>query len=339
MAGESKVGEHQGGQQQRSGEHQQGDITRVWSVVLAVVLVPAAVAMPWLPQWMMAFTTTAVAKGLVVLGLMVLWRAGLVSFGQALYYAVGGYTVGLLGVYAGVTDVVAAVVLAAIAGGLVAAFVGTLLARYREIFFAMLSLAFSMILYGLLVKSEVLGSTDGIPLKRPTLLGGALDPSTRLLVVYVVTMLTALVSGLFTRLYLNSTTGALLEPIRDNEIRVEYLGASVRGTIHGLLILAGILAGLGGALTALTVGHIDPTMAYWTMSGSFVFATVLAGTGSVLAPFLGALLFEIIRVVALQFVPQYWQLILGTALLLIILYLPGGVWSLFERKRVEAVRE
>ena len=115
--------------------------------------------------------------------------------------------------------------------------------------------------------------------------------------------------------------------------------SSVRATIHGMLVLAGILSGFGGALTALAIGHIDPTMAYWTMSGSFVFATVLAGTGSVLAPFLGALLFEIIRVVALQFLPEYWQLILGTALLLIILYLPGGIWSLFERKHVEAARE
>ena len=317
-------------------DHGAGSITRIWTIVLAAVLVPAAFAMPWLPQWIMPFVTTAVAKGLVVLGLMVIWRAGLVSFGQALYYAVGGYTVGLLGVYAGVTDICLAVVLAGLAGGLVAALTGTLLARYREIFFAMLSLAFSMILYGVLVKSEALGSTDGIPLKRPTLFGQALEPSTRLLVVYVMTMVTALASGLFMRVYLRSTTGALLEPIRDNEIRVEYLGASVRATIYGMLVLAGILAGLGGALTALAVGHIDPTMAYWTMSGSFVFATVLAGTGSVLAPFLGALLFEIIRVVALQYFPEYWQIILGSALLLIILYLPGGIWSLFERKRLEA---
>ena len=317
-------------------DHGAGSITRIWTIVLTAVLVPAAFAMPWLPQWIMPFVTTAVAKGLVVLGLMVIWRAGLVSFGQALYYAVGGYTVGLLGVYAGMTDIFLAVVLAGLAGGLVAALTGVLLARYREIFFAMLSLAFSMILYGVLVKSEALGSTDGIPLKRPTLLGQTLEPSTRLLVVYVMTMVTALASGLFMRVYLRSTTGALLEPIRDNEIRVEYLGASVRATIYGMLVLAGILAGLGGALTALAIGHIDPTMAYWTMSGSFVFATVLAGTGSVLAPFLGALLFEIIRVVALQHFPEYWQLILGTALLLIILYLPGGIWSLFEKKRGEA---
>ena len=310
-------------------------ISRAMSTMLGMVLTAAAVALPWLPQWMMPFVTTAVAKGLVVLGLMLMWRAGLVSFGQALYFAIGGYTVGLLGVYAAVTDILVTVALGGVAAGIVAALTGILLARYRDIFFAMLSLAFSMILYGLLVKSEALGSTDGIPLKRATLLGYALEPSTRLFIVYVMTMATAVIAGIFAQIYLRSTTGALLEPIRDNEIRVEYLGASVKGTIHGLLVLAGALAGLGGALTALTIGHIDPTMAYWTMSGSFVFATVLAGTGSVLAPFLGALLFELIRVIALQWVPEYWQLILGTALLLIILYLPGGIWSLFERKRAE----
>ena len=322
----------------QTADFQTGSISRTWTIGLSVVLIPIAVAMPWFPLWMMPFVTAAVAKGLVVLGLMVMWRAGLVSFGQALYFAVGGYTVGLLGVYAGMTDMIVAVLLAGVAGGLVAALTGLLLARYREIFFAMLSLAFSMILYGLLVKSEALGSTDGIPLKRPTLMGQHVEASTRLLIVYVMTMVTALISGLLMQRYLNSPTGALLEPIRDNEIRVEYLGASVRSTIYGMLVLAGIMAGLGGALTALTIGHIDPTMAYWTMSGSFVFATVLAGTGSVLAPFLGALLFEIIRVVALQYVPEYWQLILGTALLLIILYLPGGIWSLFERKREEPAR-
>ena len=322
----------------QTADFQTGSISRTWTIGLSVVLIPIAVAMPWFPLWMMPFVTAAVAKGLVVLGLMVMWRAGLVSFGQALYFAVGGYTVGLLGVYAGMTDMIVAVLLAGVAGGLVAALTGLLLARYREIFFAMLSLAFSMILYGLLVKSEALGSTDGIPQKRPTLMGQHVEASTRLLIVDVMTMVTALISGLLMQRYLNSPTGALLEPIRDNEIRVEYLGASVRSTIYGMLVLAGIMAGLGGALTALTIGHIDPTMAYWTMSGSFVFATVLAGTGSVLAPFLGALLFEIIRVVALQYVPEYWQLILGTALLLIILYLPGGIWSLFERKREEPAR-
>jgi branched-chain amino acid transport system permease protein len=93
---------------------------------------------------------------------------------------------------------------------------------------------------------------------------------------------------------------------------------------------------VGGVLTALAVGHIDPEMAYWTTSGGFVFVTILAGTGSVIAPFLGSLLFEVVRSFAMVHTPETWQLILGSALLLTILFFPGGLWSLFERKRAGA---
>ena len=307
--------------------------SRTAATVALVMLAVAAAAVPLLPEWVIFFVTVAIAKGLVVLGLMVMWRSGLVPFGQALYFAGGAYTVGLLGRFAGVTDIVIATIAGGIVGALLAALVGLLLARYREIFFAMLSLAFSMILYGVLVKTETLGSTDGIPVTKPTLFGAVLAPHARLVSVYILTMIVAALSALFMRRYLNSTMGALLEPIRDNEIRVEYLGASVQRTIHLMLVLAGGLAGLGGALTAYTIGHIDPTMAYWTTSGSFVFTTILAGTGSVFAPFAGALVFEAIRTIAVSYVPQYWQIILGGSLLLIILYVPGGLWSLFQRRR------
>ena len=106
-----------------------------------------------------------------MLGLVVLWRAGLVSFGQALYYCIGAYTVALFARWTGFTDAIGLVLLGGIAAGVMAAVVGFLLARYREIFFAMLSLALSMILYGVLVKTESLGSTDGFSVAMPTFLG------------------------------------------------------------------------------------------------------------------------------------------------------------------------
>src|SRR5262249_34510751 len=132
----------------------QGDrIATVWSF-LAV-----AVAGFVLPDWMISLATIAFANGLVVLGLIVMWQAGLVSFGQALYYCTGGYAVALIGRW-GVTDAFLLVLVGGISAAAVSFVVGFLLARYREIFFAMLSLALSMILYGLLVKTESLGSTD-----------------------------------------------------------------------------------------------------------------------------------------------------------------------------------
>ncbi|MET0537818.1 MAG: branched-chain amino acid ABC transporter permease, partial [Xanthobacteraceae bacterium] len=133
-------------------------------------LVAAAIA-PLLPPWLVSLATIAFANALVVLGLIILWRAGLVPFGQALFYAVGAYCVALLARYAGLHDVFTMILAAAVSAGLVAWVFGFLLARYRDIFFAMLSLATSMILYGVLVKTEALGSTDGFHVEAGTFLG------------------------------------------------------------------------------------------------------------------------------------------------------------------------
>ena len=93
-------------------------------------------------------------------------------------------------------------------------------------------------------------------------------------------------------------------------------------------MVSGVLAGIGGALAALAVQHVDPPMSYWTTSGGFVFVTILAGAGSVAAAFVGSLLFELVRSIAVTLVPGAWQIILGTALLLTILFLPEGLGSL-----------
>src|ERR1700733_13173798 len=130
-------------------------------LMASAALLLAAAAAFVLPDWIISLATIAFANGLVVLGLIVLWRAGLVSFGQALYYCIGAYAVALVGRATGVTDALILMLIGGAAAGLVAFVVGFLLARYREIFFAMLSLALSMILYGVLVKTESLGSTDG----------------------------------------------------------------------------------------------------------------------------------------------------------------------------------
>ena len=121
-----------------------------------------------------------------------------------------------------------------------------------------------------------------------------------------------------------------------DEIRLEFLGISVNRLIHLKLVIAGTLAGIGGALAALAVEHVDPTMAYWTTSGGFVFVTILAGAGSIAAAFIGSFLFELVRSVAVDIMPGTWQIILGTVLLLTILFLPGGLGSVVTlgRRRV-----
>ena len=130
-------------------------------LVGALAFVAAAAVAPAMPAWLVSLATIAFANALVVLGLIILWRTGLVPFGQALFYAIGAYAVALIGRYTPVRDVFVVVLAGGVCAAVVAWLVGFLLARYREIFFAMLSLAMSMILYGVLVKTETLGSTDG----------------------------------------------------------------------------------------------------------------------------------------------------------------------------------
>jgi ABC-type branched-subunit amino acid transport system permease subunit len=275
--------------------------------------------------------------GIVVLGMMLLMRTGVVSFGHGLYYCLGAYAAGTLDQVYKISDMAVMLVAAVIVTALASAALGLLLRKYRDIFFAMLSLAFSMILYGLLVKTSSLGSSDGFNIAASkiagiTVAGTSVDRYVR----YALTVVFAFIAAVFMHKYLNSHMGRLAEAIRDNELRVEYMGASVRNVIHVNYVISAVLAGVGGALAAIAVGHIDPEMAYWTTSGEFVFVGILAGTGSVLAPFLGAFIFETIRSFAYEYSPNTWQMALGITMLVVIMFLPGGLWSLFTRKRKAA---
>ena len=305
--------------------------------ILIGALVVLLLAGPLLPRWAMFLINVSLCYGLVVLGMMLLMRTGLVSFGHGLYYCLGAYAAGTLDVLFGISDIAVMLLAAIAATGAVSALLALLLRKYRDIFFAMLSLAFSMILYGLLVKTSALGSSDGFNVAAKTLFGIRIAGTEfERYLIFAITVVTAFVAAICIHRYRGSHRGRLAEAIRDNELRVEYMGASVANTVHINYVMSAVLAGLGGALAAISVGHIDPEMAYWTTSGEFVFVAILAGTGNVLAPFLGAFIFETIRSFAYEYSPNTWQMALGISMLIVIMFLPGGLWSLFTRMRKAA---
>jgi branched-chain amino acid transport system permease protein len=306
-----------------------GDRTVVALVIVAIALLAAA---PLAPQWLMFLLALAIAKGVVVLGLVLLMRTGLVSFGQGLYFGLGAYSAALLAHFGGIADAALMIVAGTLSAAALAAILGLLLARYREIFFAMLSLAFSMILYGVLVKSSALGSTDGFNLHAKSFAGIALSGGIERRVFFAVSVVLAFGVAWLVHRFLSSHWGRLSAAIRDNELRVEYLGASVYRVVYVNYVAACALAGMGGAFAALAVGHVDPETAYWTTSGEFVFVAILGGTGNVLAPFLSAAIFEGLRTIASQYAPNVWQMSLGLAMLAIIMFLPGGLWTLLHRR-------
>jgi ABC-type branched-subunit amino acid transport system permease subunit len=291
------------------------------------------IAGPALPSWMVSMLNVSLCYGTVVLGMMLLMRNGIVSFGHGLYFCLGAYAAGLLDQMLKMPDMLLMVGAAVLVTGIVSAILGLLLAKYRDIFFAMLSLAFSMILYGLLVKTASLGSTDGFNVAARTVGGFAVAPESQRLMVYSLAVVFATVSAFFLHSYLASHQGRLAGAIKDNELRVEYMGASVMRAVHRNYVISAVLAGIGGALMAVNIGHIDPEMTYWPQSGEFVFVAILSGTGSVFAPLGGALVFEAIRSFAYEYSPNTWQMVLGITMLLVMIFLPGGLWSLFTRKR------
>ena len=295
------------------------------------------IAFGWLaPKWVISLATLALANGLVSLGILVMMRSGVVPFGQGLVFAAGGYAAALVFNHLGVRDALLLCLVGGISGVLVAAPFAPLLARYRGIFFAMLTLALSMVLYGILMKTDSLGGSDGFNVSRPTLLGmTAPEQRPEMLLWSVTAFFTCLLASLV-RLYCNSSRGLLSLAVRENELRVEYLGSSVVNVVAWNYVIAAFLGGVGGVLSVLALGHIEPNFAYWTTSGEFVFVAILAGQHSVLAILGSSFLLEMVRSFSSAYFPNTWQFALGLFLLLVIRFLPEGLGSLAHKRRVVA---
>ncbi len=239
------------------------------------------------------------------------------------------YAVALMELGWGVTDLFLRLIVAVAAAALLGFLLGFILRRYRSIFFAMLSLAFSMVLYGILVKMEALGSTDGFSVSPSTFFGVAFEDKYLLFCAIVVV---CFISACLVQFYLKSALGYLTTAIRDNEIRVEYLGYSVRKAIHIKYVISAALAGQRALMLAMSLGQVDPdSMVNWTVSGGVGLHHHHGWAGQCRCPVPGAVVFEFLRTFAFEYAPHAWQLIVGGTLLLIIFFLPNGIWSVVER--------
>ncbi len=311
----------------------------------APLLLLAAVAVaPAIDPTSQVLLTLALAKGLAVLGIVVLLQAGQVSFGHALYFAVSAYIAAFIGHRFGGGELVLMLV-AGTAGALLAGIVvGLFVVRYRYIFFGMLNLAVSMIFFSVLEKFYyVTGGSDGLQVARPLVLGIEMERAGFETLLFYLTLTLCLAAAWGTHRFLNSPLGNMMRAIKTNEVRLEYLGVSARRVLLVGYALSAALGGLGGTLTAVAQGIVTPEYAYWIRSGEFVFIAILGGSGSVGGAFVGALIYEGVRTYAAAFAADVWQMILGITLLVVILYRPSGVvgawFELLGRLRAGRRRE
>jgi branched-chain amino acid transport system permease protein len=230
---------------------------------------------------------------------------------------------------------------AIVVSSLLAALVGLVCVRYIKIYFGLLTLAFGMLFYSFLLKFyHLTGGDEGIRVLRPYLLGFNLSeiPKMKFLMgsyYYYAFIVLAIAAWAMWRV-VSSPFGICLKAIRDNPEKATYLGISVKRYRWYAFIVSGAYAAVGGVLLAPVVGQVDPTLTYWTHSGTLVFMALLGGFNTFLGPILGALLYIFLQDTVMSLIP-YWRLVFGAMLAFIVIAAPGGVagviTSLLKREK------
>ena len=249
--------------------------------------------------------------------------AGLVSFGHGLFFGLGAYSFALLMQKLG-TSIPVAFVATVMINALVAAVIGAICVRLKEIYFSFLTLAFQMLLYSLIIAWTSItggdqGLTGGVP--RPPFLGVRLDEPHHLYLFCC----TVLVVSLYLMWHLvQSPFGYTLRMIRDNPRRAGFLGIQVWRIRLLVFIVAGVFGGVGGILISLFVSSAYPDFAYWTISGEAVFMIMLGGINVFFGPLVGAALLLMLSDLVTR-MTEHFSLVLGVIILVFALGLRKGL--------------
>lgn len=276
-----------------------------------------------------SWTITPIVIGLTyaiaALGVSVMARAGQISFGHAMFACISAYTVAFLAKAVPGLDALVLILAGVVASFVSAVIIGLFVVRYRGIFFGMLNLALSMVLFALLGKLYTLtGGSDGMRIVRPAMAGIVMERESFERALLVLTLVLSLVLAWWVQRYFRSGSGQALSAIKTNETRIEYLGFSAYFIMWKGYLLSAVVVGFSGAILALMQGLVTPEIGSWLRSGEFVFITILGGAGHAAGAFLGAVGFESVKLISAAYFPGLWQFLLGLTLILVIFMFPTG---------------
>jgi len=298
-------------------------------VVIGLVVLPAVVDI-----YQTQLLTYGLIFAIAALGFnLLLGYTGLLSFGHSAYFGMGAYAVAFMVRYLGVTSMELYIVGGVVVTALVSALFGFVCVRHTRIYFSILTLALSQVLWTLVYKFFwVTGGSDGIrvPFSKMTLLGGLVDFAGAGKYVafihayyYYVLVIFCVCVVVIWRI-VHSPFGKTLQAIRDNETRARFLGVRIRLYRWLAFLVSGMFTGLAGILWVPLNGLTTPDVLYWTFSGKIVFFAVLGGFRSFTGPIFGAVIYNYLEAYAVA-ATQYWQLLLGGVLIVLVLFVPGGV--------------
>ncbi len=301
------------------------------ALLLAVLaLVPVYAALTGDTFAMTLFTRVLIlALGAVSLNL-IMGYGGMVSFGHAAYLGIGGYAVGILakeGIASGFVQWPVAIAVSA----LYALVVGALSLRTRGVYFIMITLAFAQMIYYVAIGLDRYGGDDGLTIYKRSQFGGLLDLQNKTVFYYLCFVLLVASVYLVARL-VNSRFGLVIRGARSNDRRMQAIGFPTFRYRLVCFVIAGALSGLAGALLANHTNFISPALMHWTRSGDLIVMVVLGGLGSLFGPLIGAAAFLVLEE-GLSRLTEYPALILGPLLLLVAIYVNGGIEGLLEGRR------
>ena len=284
-----------------------------------------------LPIYHLMLFESGITFAIMALGFNLLLRyTGLLSFGHGALFAVGAYAVGMMGEYfPEMYRIEILIPVALLASFGVSTIFGFICVRHTRVFFSILALAVSMVIYALLVKLyDITGGSDGIHIELPMMFGKSYEGVKRFEFLsgayYYVLICVFAASTIIMLGIVNSPFGKALQSIRDNEVRAEMIGIRVRRYRLYAFILSGLFTGLGGAMWSFVNGHVTPEIAEWVFSGEIVYMTLLGGFMVFEGPIIGAILFTYLKLYAVSFT-QYWMFLIGATLIILVLLLPEGI--------------
>jgi branched-chain amino acid transport system permease protein len=288
--------------------------------------------------------TYGLVFGIAALGFnLLLGYTGLLSFGHAAFFGGAAYATGLVVKYLHASSIEFFLLAGVVFSLVVAVAFGAVCVRYTKIFFSILTMALSQVLWALALKFFwITNGTDGLRIPTPTLLGGLIptpDDKVRFLsftYYYYVLVVFCICVAVMWRITA-SPFGKALQAIRDNEVRAQFIGLDVPRYRGFAFVVSGVFTGLAGALFAPLNGLTTPDILHWTFSGKIVFMTVLGGFKTFSGPILGGVAYNYLETYVIK-TTEYWQILLGAILVALVLLMPQGIigtvgWLVDSRRR------
>lgn len=304
------------------------------SVVALLTILPIII-----PEYYIHLSTRIFIMGLFALSFnLLLGYTGMLSFGQSAYFGIGAYACSLYLVKVSSTSFLLPLVGSVFLSGIAALVIGIFCVRLTKVYFALLTLAFSQMIYAIIHKwYSFTGGDNGLvgipvpPIKFFSLVVDLKETNS----YYYFTLLMFLLTLMICKTIINSPFGSILRAIRENPNRTGYVGIKVRNYQLMIFVFAGMVAGFAGALVGPFERSIFPDLAYWTTSGEAAFMSILGGIYVFIGPVIGAIILIFLQDI-IRSATEYWSIFVGGILMAVVIFLPGGVTGFIQSKFVKS---